>query len=215
MQRLLVGLCLCFVLFGVLRQVDANEHTSVDEKIEDFLRSKGLEMGINAKKGRIITKGYGETKVDAICEALGELNMLVGYSLKMSAGSTESNWTITTESNRTLIDGLKVAIQKRSESSEQSEKIKVATRIQFSDDNNHERVMTLNCDYKSRSQELVKESGEIMIEEVTETRSDVQIIGSLHGILDTLKEKRLFSIWFASDDLRELAVLMIIDTRKD
>ena len=150
------------------------------------------------------------------------MNMLFAVDISRSMdtkitsdGSTESNRTITTESNRTLIEGLKVAIQKRSESSEQFETIMATTRIQFADDNNHERVMTMNCDYKSRSQELVKESGEIMIEEITETRSDVQIIGSLHGILDTMKEKRLFSIWFASDDLRDLAVLMILKTRKD
>ena len=51
MQRLLVGLCLCFALCGVFGQVDANEHTSVDEKIEDFLRSNGLEMGFNTLSG--------------------------------------------------------------------------------------------------------------------------------------------------------------------
>ena len=89
------------------------------------------------------------------------------------------------------------------------------TRIQFADDNNHERGMNVSCDYKSRSKKSIKESGEIMKEGDIETRSDVQIIGSLNGILDTLKEKRLFSIWFASDDLRELAVLMIFDSRKN
>ena len=89
------------------------------------------------------------------------------------------------------------------------------TKIKFADDNNHERGMKVICDYKSRSKKSIKESGEIMKEGDIETRSDVHIIGSLHGILDTLKEKRLFSIWFASDDLRDLAVLMILKTRKN
>lgn len=242
MQRLLVGLCLCFALFGVFGQVDANEHTSVDEKIEDFLRRKGLEMGIDAKKGRIITKGKGETKAEAMCKALGEMAMLVrqdstsdssiselsdGQQIKKVQSKESASETIEevqskASASETLIEGLEVQIRRESQRRTQRENQSKAliaksrswvetTKIKFADDNNHERGMMMFCDYKSRSKSLVKESGEIMRERDTETRSDVQIVGSLNGILDTLKEKRLFSIWFASDDLRELAVLMIFD----
>ena len=231
MKRLLVGLC--FALFGVFGQVDANEHTSVDEKIEDFLRSNGLEMGIDAKKGRIITKGKGETKAEAICKALGEMAMIVRQDLSTESsifddldGQHIEEVQIKESASETLIEGLEVQIrrelQRRTQRENQSKALIAKSRnfvettmIKFADDNNHERGMNVSCDYKSRSKKSIKESGEIMKERDTETRSAVQIIGSLNGILDTLKEKRLFSIWFASDDLRDLAVLMILKTRKN
>ncbi len=229
MQRLLVGLCLCFALFGVFRQVDANEQTTVDEKIATFLTSNRLHLGFDEKKKQIITKGKGETKAEAICKALGEMAMIVHQDLSTESSITEDldgqhieEVQIKESASETLIEGLEVQIrreiQRRTQRENQSKALIAGstnlvetTMIKFADDNNHEHAMNVSCDYESRSKKSIKESGEIMKELDTVTRSAVQIIGSLNGILDTLKEKRLFSIWFASDDLRELAVLMIFD----
>ncbi len=57
MQRVLTGLCMCFALFGVLDQVDADDFSSVEQKIRDFLDRKGLETGYDQAKGRIILMG--------------------------------------------------------------------------------------------------------------------------------------------------------------
>jgi len=203
MKRLLVGLC--FALFGVFGQVDANEHTSVDEKIEGFLRSNALHLGFDEKKNRIIMTGFGETKVEAICEALSEMAMFLGENVFHTDTKT------TRESSQTLIEGLDVAVQNEIGLLDH----KGATRIQYVDANNHDHSMKVSCDFKFKSH-ISEDTDGNKTEQSLETKSsDVQIIGTLNGILDTMKENGLFSIWFASDDLRDLAVLMILKTRKN
>jgi len=205
MKRLLVGLC--FALFGVFGQVDANEHTSVDEKIEGFLRSNALHLGFDKKKNRIIMTGFGETKVEAICEALSEMAMHFGGYKTVTEGKT------TTGSSQTLIEGLDVAVQ--NEIGWEDRKGATATRIQYVDANNHDHSMKVSCDFKLYSTITEYRDGNKTEQSLETKSSDVQIIGTLNGILDTMKENGLFSIWFASDDLRDLAVLMILKTRKN
>ncbi len=202
MKRLLVGLC--FALFGVFGQVDANEHTSVDEKIEGFLRSNALHLGFDEKKNRIIMTGFGETKVEAICEALSEMAMHFG------GYKTVTEWKTTTGSSQTLIEGLDVAVK-----NEIAQDTRGATRIQYVDANNHDHSMKVSCDFKLYSTITEYRDGNKTEQSLETKSSDVQIIGTLNGILDTMKENGLFSIWFASDDLRDLAVLMILKTRKN
>ncbi len=81
MQRVLTGLCMCFALFGVLDQVDADDFSSVEQKIRDFLDRKGLETGYDQAKGRIILTGIGETKTEAICDVLTEYASLISSSV--------------------------------------------------------------------------------------------------------------------------------------
>ena len=81
MPRVLTGLCMCFALFGGLGQVDADDFASVEEKIGDFLDRKGLRMGYDPAKGRIILTGIGETKTEAICYALTEYASLISSSV--------------------------------------------------------------------------------------------------------------------------------------
>ena len=81
MQRLLSGLCMCFALFGMLGQVDADDFASVEEKIGDFLDRKGLRTGYDQAKGRMILTGMGETKAEAICDVLTEYASLISSSV--------------------------------------------------------------------------------------------------------------------------------------
>ena len=81
MQRLFIGLCMCFALFGMLGQVDADDFASVEEKIGDFLDRKGLRTGYDQAKGRIILTGMGETKAEAICDVLTEYASLISSSV--------------------------------------------------------------------------------------------------------------------------------------
>jgi hypothetical protein len=81
MQRVLTGLCLCFALFGVVGQVDADDFASVEEKIGDFLDRKGLRRGYDQAKGRMILTGMGETKAEAICDVLTEYASVISSSV--------------------------------------------------------------------------------------------------------------------------------------
>ena len=215
MQRVLTGLCMCFALFGGLGQVDADDFASVEEKIGDFLDRKGLRMGYDPAKGRIILTGIGETKTEAICYALTELVLFLSPSVNHSDDGDTA--TFNTQARQKIMPGLEVEAVRTSEltSTGNTEEFRSEghTEIQFSDVKNHERAMKIECSDR--------ESGDLK-----SLQHQFMIKGGLglHDLLDTLKgerkqvkkgERKLFSVWFASDNLRALGVLMLLKFSPD
>jgi len=206
---------MCFALFGGLGQVDADDFASVEQKIGDFLDRKGLRMGYDPAKGRMILTGIGETKTEAICNALTELVLFLSPSVNHSDDGDTA--TFNTQARQKIMPGLEVEAVRTSEltSTGNTEEFRSEghTEIQFSDVKNHERAMKIECSDR--------ESGDLK-----SLQHQFMIKGGLglHDLLDTLKgerkqvkkgERKLFSVWFASDNLRALGVLMLLKFSTD
>ena len=215
MPRVLTGLCMCFALFGGLGQVDADDFASVEEKIGDFLDRKGLETGYDQAKRLFIQTGIGETKTEAICNALTELVLFFSPSVNHSDDGDTA--TFNTQARQKIMPGLEVEAVRTSEltSTGNTEEFRSEghTEIQFSDVKNHERAMKIECSDRE-SGDLKSLQHQLMI------KGDL----GLHDLLDTLKGERkqvkkgeikLFSVWFASDNLRALGVLMLLKLATD
>jgi len=206
---------MCFALFGGLGQVDADDFESVEQKIGDFLDRKGLRMGYDPAKGRMILTGIGETKTEAICNALTELVLFLSPSVNHSDDGDTA--TFNTQARQKIMPGLEVEAVRTSEltSTGNTEEFRSEghTEIQFSDVKNHERAMKIECSDRE-SGDLKSLQHQLMI------KGDL----GLHDLLDTLKgerkqvkkgERKLFSVWFASDNLRALGVLMLLKFSTD
>ena len=211
MPRVLTGLCMCFALFGGLGQVDADDFASVEEKIGDFLDRKGLETGYDQAKRLFIQTGIGETKTEAICNALTELVLLLGHSVNRSDDGDTA--TSNTQAREKIMPGLEVEAVRFSVETSTEFGYENLTEIQLSDVKNHERAMRIECSDRE-SGDLKSLQHQLMI------KGDL----GLHDLLDTLKGERkqvkkgeikLFSVWFASDNLRALGVLMLLKFSTD
>ena len=211
MPRVLTGLCMCFALFGGLGQVDADDFASVEEKIGDFLDRKGLETGYDQAKRLFIQTGIGETKTEAICNALTELVLFFSPSVNHSDDGDTA--TFNTQARQKIMPGLEVEAVRFSVETSTEFGYENLAEIQLSDVKNHERAMRIECSDRE-SGDLKSLQHQLMI------KGDL----GLHDLLDTLKgerkqvkkgETKLFSVWFASDNLRALGVLMLLKFSTD
>jgi hypothetical protein len=204
---------MCFALFGGLGQVDADDFESVEEKIGDFLDRKGLQTGYDQAKRLFIQTGIGETKTEAICNALTELVLLLGHSVRTETDEGDTA-TSNTQAREKIMPGLEVEAVRSSVETSTEFGYENLTEIQLSDVKNHERAMRIECSDRDSGVLTTVRHQELMI------KGDL----GLHDLLDTLKgerkqvkkgETKLFSVWFASDNLRALGVLMLLKFSTD
>jgi len=139
-------------------------------------------------------------------------------TLLSSASPPPPPSSVETKASQKIMDGLEVEAVRSSESTwtgnTEEFRSEGHTEIQFSDVKNHERAMKIECSFRESGDLKSLQHQELMI------KGDL----GLHDFLDTLKgerkqvkkgERKLSSVWFASDNLRALGVLMLLKLPTD